>query len=107
MRKDPVAHKGQKIIIYRVVTQFDGRTGTSEFRADTAAEPQDDRYGYKQNTMVQASDPSILANVVERDYVRMYVEVEGTESYKTTIGGEQTVPKFWVNIINVTYSPQQ
>jgi hypothetical protein len=34
----------------------------------------------------------------------MYVEIERTESYKTTIGGEQTVPKFAVNIINVTSS---
>ena len=57
--------------------------------------------------MLEASDPSILANVVESDFVRMYVEVKGTDTYKTTIGGEQTVPKFGVNIINVTYSPQQ
>lgn len=62
------------------MTQFDTATGRSEFRADTAAEPQHDRYGYQQNTMVEASDTSILANVVEGDYVRMYVEVEGTEN---------------------------
>jgi hypothetical protein len=106
MLKDPDAHKGRKIIVYGVVTQFDTATGTSQFRADTAAEPQDDRYGYQQNTMVEASDSSILANVVTGDFVRMYVEVEGAETYKTTLNGEFTVPKFGVNIINVTYSPQ-
>jgi hypothetical protein len=106
MLKDPAAHKGEKIIVYGVVTQFDTATGTSEFRANTAAQPQDDRYGYQQNTMVEASDTSILANVVEGDYVRMCVEVEGAETYKTTLNGEFTVPKFTVNIINVTYSPQ-
>jgi hypothetical protein len=107
MLKDPAAHMGQKIIVYGVVTQFDTATGRSEFRADIAAQPQDDRYGYQQNTMIEASDTSILANVVEGDYVRMYVEVEGAETYKTASGGEFTVPKFGVNIINVTYSPQQ
>jgi hypothetical protein len=107
MLKDPAAHKGQKIIVFGVVTQFDTGTGQSEFRADTAAEPQDGRYGYQQNTMIDAIDPSILANVVKDDYVQMYVEVAGTESYKTTTGGDLTVPKFWVYIINVTYSPHQ
>jgi hypothetical protein len=105
--KDPVAHMSEKIIVYGVVTQFDTATGGSGFRADTAAEPQDDKYGYQQNTMVEASDPSILANVVQGDYVRMYVEVKGTETYKSTLNGEFTVPKFGVNIINVTYSPQR
>ncbi|MGA9677791.1 MAG: hypothetical protein WBR28_21950 [Mycobacterium sp.] len=107
MLKDPAAHMSEKIIVYGVVTQFDTATGRSGFRADTAAEPQDDRYGYQQNTMIEASDPSTLANVIQGDYVRMYVEVKGTDTYKTTIGGEQTVPKFGVNIIKVTYSPQQ
>jgi hypothetical protein len=64
MLKDPDAHKGEKMIVYGVVTQFDSRTGRSEFRADTAAQPQDDRFGYQQNTMVHAGDASILANVV-------------------------------------------
>jgi hypothetical protein len=72
MLKDPDAHKGEKMIVYGVVTQFDSRTGKSEFRADTAAQPQDDRFGYQQNTMVHAGDPSILVNVVEGDFVKMY-----------------------------------
>jgi hypothetical protein len=104
--KDPDAHKGEKIIVYGVVTQFDTNTGDSEFRADTAAEPHDDRFGYDQNTMVDASDPSILASVVKNDFVQMYVEVEGTETYKATLGADRTVPKFNVNIIKVTGSSQ-
>src|SRR5262249_2892165 len=38
-------------------TQFDTATRKSEFRAGTAAEPQHDRYGYEQNTMVETSEP--------------------------------------------------
>ena len=29
----------------------------------------------------------------------MWCEVDGTETYNTTQNGEETVPKFWVNII--------
>ena len=46
-----------------------------------------------------AADPSIVANVVEKDTVKMYVEVVGDYSYSTQIGGETTVPRFAVNII--------
>ena len=38
------------------------------------------------------------------DDVTMYVVVEGTETYKTTLNADRTVPKFVVNIINVTGS---
>ncbi len=75
--KDPDAHKGEKIIVYGVVTQFDSQTGTSEFRADTAAEAQDDRFGYDQNTLIKASDPSILKDVVKDDFVQMYSRSKG------------------------------
>ena len=101
MLKDPQAHKGEKIIIYGVVTQFDTATGKSKFRADTLAKPHDVRLGLPANTIIEASDPSILADVFEGDSVTMYVVVEGTETYKAA-GGDQTVPKFAVNIINVT-----
>lgn len=40
------------------------------------------------------------------DYVKMFVEVEGSETYKSTMNSELAVPKFTVDIIDVTYSPR-
>lgn len=93
--KDPDSNKGRKIIVYGVVTQFDAATGKSELQAKTGAQPGD----YSQNTMIEAHDPSILANVVRGDAVTMWCQVRGAETYKTQNGGQRTVPKFWVNII--------
>ena len=104
MAKNPDAWQGRKIIVYGVVTQFDAATGPSSFRANTAATPQADEYDYEQNTYITARAPGILANVVEDDWVTMYVEVEGSYTYDTQIGGSTTVPAMWVNIINPTTS---
>lgn len=97
--KDPDSHKGEKIIVYGVVTQFDAATGTSEFRANTGPDP-NAASSYSENTYVTAADPSILANVVEKDTLKMYVNVVGAYTYSTQIGGETTVPQFAVNIID-------
>ena len=102
--KNPDAAKGRKIIIYGYVTQFDAATGTYGFRANTAATPGTDWYDYDVNTVVSApaGQSNILTNVVEDDFVTMHVEVVGSYSYDTQIGGNTTVPQFQVNIINVT-----
>lgn len=90
--------------MYGVVTQFDAATGTSEFRASTGAQKVEHRYDYDVNTMVHAPDPAILKNVVENDFVTMHVEVAGSSSYDTQIGGHTVAPKFNVYIIDVTGS---
>ncbi|MHD0279578.1 hypothetical protein [Rhodococcus aetherivorans] len=99
--KDPDAFAGRKIVVYGRVTQFDSATGTDRFRADTAAVLQDSPYDYDQNTAIEADQPALVANVVEDDIVKMYVEVDGSYSYDTQIGGRTTVPKFTVNIIEL------
>lgn len=104
--KDPDAAKGRKLIVYGVVTQFDAATGTSEFRASTGAEKAEHRYDYDVNTMIYAPDPAILKNVVEKDFVTMHVEVAGSYSYDTQIGGHTIAPKLNVYIIEVTGSGQ-
>jgi hypothetical protein len=104
--KNPDAAKGRKLIVHGVVTQFDSATGTSDFRADTGAEPMERRYDYQQNTLVHAPDPAILTKVVEKDMVTMYVDVAGSYSYDTQIGGHTTAPLFNVYIIKVTNSGQ-
>jgi hypothetical protein len=100
--KDPKAHVGERIVVHGVVTQFDAATGTDSFLADTAARQSRDWFDYKVNTMVVTNDPSILTDVVEDDLVKMHVEVMGSTSYDTQIGGNTTVPELLVSIIEVT-----
>lgn len=100
--RDPDAAKGRKMVLYGVVTQFDAATGKSDFLASVGAEPQERSYDYDQNAWVTTTDPAILANVAEKDLVTMHVEVAGAYTYDTQIGGQTTVPKFWVYIINTT-----
>jgi hypothetical protein len=102
--KNPDAYVGQKFVVYGAVTQFDSATGPSTFRGNTGAVPQADWYDYDQNTIIQARDPAILTDVVEDDMVTMYVEVGGSYTYETQIGGSTTVPLLYVNIIDVTGS---
>jgi len=58
-------------------------------------------YGYwvgGENAMITAGLAD-LSDTVEGDIVRMYVEVVGSLSYDTQIGGDTTVAEFKVNII--------
>jgi len=93
--KNPDASIGRKIVLYGVVTQFDTATGQNSFRAVTGTEPGD----FKQNSIFYAHDQSILSRVVAQDAVTIWCKGNGTETYKTTDNGEETVPRFWVNII--------
>jgi len=102
--KNPDAAKGRKLIVYGVVTQFDPATGTSDFRANTGADNSARIYDYDENTLLHAPDPAILKDVVEKDMVTMYVDVVGSQSYDTQIGGHTTAPLFNVYIIKVNSS---
>ncbi len=99
--KDPDSARGRKIVIYGSVTQSDAATGNKAFRATVRGQPHAD-HTYQINSVIVANDPSIIANVVEGDQVTMYVEVGGSFTYDTQVGGKMTVPLFRVNIINVT-----
>jgi len=101
--KNPDDYVGRHFIIYGEVTQFDSATGTGDFLADSGANKDPISYGYtdySDNTLYEG-DPSLLANVVEGDVFRATVEVLGSESYDTQIGGNTTVPKFKVQTISV------
>jgi hypothetical protein len=99
--KDPDAHAGEKYVLYGHITQFDSATGPDAFLANTDAVRQGDWYEYDVNTLVVAEDASILSPVVEDDLVKMYVEVVGSFSYDTQIGGNTTVPQVTVRMIEV------
>ncbi len=93
--KDPYAHYGERIVIYGKVSQFDTLTGDSILRADVVAVPG----GQRENAFIEADDPTILADVVEGDSLVMFVEVAGTDTYSTQLGGERTVPLFAAYIV--------
>ncbi|EKT80492.1 hypothetical protein WSS_A21998 [Rhodococcus opacus M213] len=101
--KNPDANKGRKLVVYGHVTQFDSVTGPDRFRADTMAAPQDYSFLYDNNTVVTGTVP-LLTNVVSGDFVTMYVEVSGSHTYSTTLGGETTVPKLNALMLDVTGS---
>lgn len=97
--KDPDAHKGELISIYGKVTQFDAATGSNGFRANTGPLPPDSGERYELNSVVRVYDPSTVADVVEDDYLLMYVEVAGAHTYDTSIGGKNTAPMFDLYIV--------
>lgn len=105
MAKDPDAWAGRKIVVYGVITQFDPATGATTFRADTGPAPVTNVYDYDQNTLVTAHDADMVTNFVEKDRVTMYVEVQGSITYDTQIGGSTTVPSLMANIIESTSRP--
>lgn len=92
--KDPEAYKGQSIVVYGQVTQFDSATGTDAFRANVDAVKHEVSYGYadyETNTMLGGS-AAVLADLVDKDLFRAEVVVAGAYSYETTMGGQTTVP---------------
>ncbi len=105
MAKDPDAWAGRKVVVYGAITQFDSATGATTFRADTGPAPVTDVYDYDQNTLITAHDADMVANFVEKDRVTMYVEVQGSMTYETQIGGSATVPSLTANIIDSTSRP--
>lgn len=102
LTKDPDANTGRKIVLYGSVTQFDSVTGTTAFRANTAGEQMGRSYEYDVNTIVREGTPGAFDQVVEDDLITLYVEIAGTESYDTTVGGSTTVPVVQAYIVDVT-----
>ena len=98
--RNPDSYVGKKYVIYGEVTQFDSATGEDAFRADVAY--RDIReYGYwagGENAIIQKGAAN-LDDIVQDDIVKMYVVVEGSLTYDTTIGGSATVAQATVNII--------
>ncbi|MDL9944158.1 DUF2510 domain-containing protein [Gordonia sp. ABSL11-1] len=101
--KDPSNAAGKRITVYGRVTQFDSGTGSTAMRADVGGEPAGP-YDYDTNTIVISGEPGVLADVVKDDMVTMWVEVEGSMTYDTTMGGSTTVPKLSAYIVEVTGS---
>lgn len=102
--RDPDSYAGDMYVIYGYVTQFDSATGTDTFRANTDAVMLADWYDYDHNTLVGAPDEKLIADVLNGDVVKMHIEVIGSFSYDTQIGGNTSVPLVAVNIIEIVSS---
>jgi len=94
IERSPSSHIGEKYVLYGAVTQADSNTGMFSIRANTGPTQQSKRYDYDANTMVHAETSidgvEVFSDVVQDDHVKMLVEIEGTYSYDTTIGGSAT-----------------
>lgn len=101
LAKDPDAHKGERVIVYGRVTQFDSATGTSGFRANVHGVKQEKWYDYDTNTILKG-DEAKLKDVVEDDLFKAEVTVSGSYSYDTSIGGNTTAPELAVDSITIT-----
>src|SRR5215831_2565175 len=104
--KDPDTHADEAYIVYGKVTQFDAATGQSEFRADVGGTRQyPDEVGYvttyPTNTVL-SGDSAMLKPIVEGDLFTAEVQVTGSLTYDTQIGGSTTVPELQINSITVT-----
>lgn len=88
----PNSQKGQNLIIYGCVVQFDTNTGGSKFRAYTS--PNQIQYYalYGNNSLLSGSSKQLLT-LSENDAFLARVNVTGAYGY-TTLGGQTTVPSF-------------
>lgn len=103
--KDPDGASGQKLITYARISQFDSATGTCTFRADTAHERQESIWDYTHNSVYTAetgaADCDDLSKLVADDVVQIYATVDGSQRYKTMIGGQNVVPLFAIDSIKL------
>jgi hypothetical protein len=97
--KDPDANKGYRLILHGVVTQADAATGTQSFRASVAGDTHGYAWQYDTNALIMAAAPSIIADVVKDDRLTMYVDIVGSYSYDTIMGGKITAPVFRVSML--------
>jgi hypothetical protein len=99
--KDPDRYKGEVLVVYGQVTQFDSATGTDAFRADVANRNTMSYGFFNGDNAMLTGEKSELEDLVEDDVFRATVTVSGSYSYDTQIGGNTTVPLFKVNKIKV------
>ncbi|MGY0021371.1 hypothetical protein [Streptomyces sp. cg35] len=98
--KDPDAHAGEHYVVFGVVTQSDAATGPDMLLAHVDGVRHSDAYAYPTNTLV-AGDESDFAKIVEDDMFTAQVEVTGSLTYDTQVGGSTTAPLLHADTIKV------
>lgn len=106
IERNPDAHVGERYVIYGHVFQFDANTGPTSFMALTSGQPKSNWWEHDIDTLVDGRSAETVEDVVEGDLVTLYVEVLGSTSYTTLIGGYNTTPHVQVNALSVDGSIQ-
>lgn len=96
--KDPDAYAGDTYQIWACITQFDSATGSESFRGDASYQREDYWALYGENSYFDG-DAATLDDYVTDDVVIINVTVLGAYTYETTLGGNLTVPWFYVEKI--------
>jgi hypothetical protein len=92
--KAPDNYLGAGYKVWACITQFDAATGTDTFRAD-ASYQQLKSWINGDNALFTGYEAD-LADFVQGDIVSMNVVSLGSTSYDTQIGGNTTVPLFFI-----------
>lgn len=100
--KDPEGSKGQYVVIYGKITQFDTGTGLSAFRADVAGQDiTSSGYWIGGDNSMLVGDQTMLKLFVTGDKFVAKVKILGTYSYTSTFSGKFTVPYLQVFEIRI------
>jgi hypothetical protein len=107
--KDPGAHKGEKLVIFAKVTQFDTATGGCTFRANAAHARPESTFGYDHNSVFSGGSGGVpcdqLKSYVDKDEVKVLATVKGEYTYTARIGGPLAAPEFRVDQIERLAGP--
>ncbi len=96
--RDPDTSRGEMVVIYGVITQFDFITGLEEFRANVGPKRESRAFRYSDNTFLYGNAED-FAELVEDDIFRAEVTVVGSIQYDTAIGGTATAAVLAVDSI--------
>lgn len=97
--KAPDRYDGKKYILWACITQFDAATGEDTFRGDASYKNWKRDFWYQGDNALFTGNAKKLDRYVQDDLVWMKVDSWGSFSYDTQIGGNTTVPIFWVDQI--------
>lgn len=96
--KNPDAHLFDTYKVWACISQFDSATGDDTFRGQASYKNLAYWYSDGDNAFF-TGDADQLADFVQGDIVAMSVTDGGSYSYETTLGGNITVPIFYVDKI--------
>lgn len=105
LAKKPDGHKGETMVVYGKITQFDAATGVCTFRANIGHTNMAQTYSYDHNSIFTGGDSKtdcpVLGDFVADDEVRITATSLGSFSYDTQVGGNTTVPMFKVEAMSL------
>lgn len=103
--KEPDSHKGERIVVFARITQFDSATGTCKFRASASAVQEEIASSFANSSIFSGGAGGVscdqLKDFVEKDGVKVLATVLGPLTYDARLGGNLTVPEFRIDQIEL------